>query len=104
MAGVKALGGIAFKFVSPGNAGVPDRMVILPGGIILFAELKATRGVLSKIQKYQIARLERMGASVQLVQGEKGVTRFLRVCAEQLTRRVAISNEIYTAQLPAIRD
>lgn len=27
---VKALGGRAYKFVSPGNAGVPDRLVVLP--------------------------------------------------------------------------
>ncbi len=29
---VKALGGRAYKFVSPGNDGVPDRLVVLPGG------------------------------------------------------------------------
>lgn len=27
---IKKLGGKAYKFVSPGNAGVPDRIVILP--------------------------------------------------------------------------
>ena len=29
---VKEVGGMAYKFVSPGNAGVPDRVVILQGG------------------------------------------------------------------------
>ncbi|WP_218033823.1 VRR-NUC domain-containing protein [Brevibacillus parabrevis] len=37
----KAAGGRAYKFVSPGNNGVPDRIVLLPGGRIAFAELKA---------------------------------------------------------------
>jgi hypothetical protein len=37
---VKALGGIAPKFVSPGFDGMPDRIVLLPGGKIVFAEVK----------------------------------------------------------------
>lgn len=39
---VKELGGVAEKFVSPGKSGVPDRIVMLPGGLLLFVECKAT--------------------------------------------------------------
>ena len=39
--GVKAAGGVAYKFVSPGSVGVPDRLVVLPGGKVVFVELKA---------------------------------------------------------------
>ncbi len=38
---VKQAGGIAVKFVSPSFAGMPDRLVLLPDGIIAFVELKA---------------------------------------------------------------
>lgn len=38
---VKRAGGMALKFVSPGMAGVPDRLVLMPGGRVFFAELKA---------------------------------------------------------------
>jgi hypothetical protein len=38
---VKSMGGIAPKFVSPGFDGMPDRLVLLPGGVMAFAELKA---------------------------------------------------------------
>lgn len=38
---VKSMGGIAPKLVSPGFDGMPDRLVLLPGGIVAFAELKA---------------------------------------------------------------
>ena len=38
---VKRHGGMALKFVSPGTSGVPDRIVLLPGGRMFFAELKA---------------------------------------------------------------
>lgn len=37
---VRAAGGLALKLISPGVAGVPDRLVLLPGGRILFVELK----------------------------------------------------------------
>lgn len=39
--GIKGIGGLCLKWVSPGYTGVPDRMILLPGGIIRFAELKA---------------------------------------------------------------
>lgn len=38
---VKKIGGIAPKFVSPGFAGMPDRLVLIPDGHIAFVELKA---------------------------------------------------------------
>ena len=38
---VRKLGGLAPKFVSPGLDGVPDRLILLPGGKIAFIELKA---------------------------------------------------------------
>ncbi len=78
--GVKALGGIAYKFVSPGNRGVPDRLVVLPGGRLLFAELKADGGRLSRMQAYQLESLRRLGAEVWTVWGENGVQEFLDAC------------------------
>ena len=36
---VKAKGGICWKFVSPGTAGVPDRIILMPNGRIAFVEL-----------------------------------------------------------------
>lgn len=37
---VKERGGRAFKFTSPGQVSVPDRLVLLPGGRMFFVELK----------------------------------------------------------------
>ena len=42
--GVKAMGGICWKFVSPGTAGVPDRLIILPGGKMAARSSCAARG------------------------------------------------------------
>lgn len=38
---VKAAGGTAYKFTSPGRKAVPDRLVLLPGGRVVFVECKA---------------------------------------------------------------
>lgn len=38
---VKNMGGIAPKFVSPGFDGMPDRIVLLPHGLMAFVEVKA---------------------------------------------------------------
>lgn len=38
---VKKQGGICPKFVSPGFDGMPDRIVLLPGGCMAFVEVKA---------------------------------------------------------------
>jgi hypothetical protein len=37
-------GGVAYKWVSPGRVGVADRIVLLPGGVVWFVELKTVKG------------------------------------------------------------
>lgn len=55
-------GGIAYKFTSPGRAGVPDRLVILPNGRIGFVEVKRPNvGRLSNGQKFELKRLSDLG-------------------------------------------
>lgn len=41
---VEAKGGKCIKWTSPGTTGLPDRIVLLPGGRVAFAELKRPRG------------------------------------------------------------
>lgn len=62
-------GAMAMKFVSPGLAGVPDRLVILPGGRCVFVELKTESGRLSAVQKVMIDRMRSVGADVRIVHG-----------------------------------
>lgn len=50
---VKQHGGHCLKWVSPGASGVPDRIVLLPGGRVVFVELKRPRGGrMSALQKW----------------------------------------------------
>lgn len=73
---VRRLGGRAYKFTSPGNDGVPDRIVIFPDAMPVFTELKTDTGRLSKLQKIQIERLRSLGQCVEVVKGAKGLEQF----------------------------
>ena len=79
---VKKLGGRAYKWVSPGNDGVPDRIVIFPNRAPVFVELKTERGRLSSLQRVQCKRLKEMGQEVKVLYGEKAVRDFLEECQE----------------------
>ena len=59
-------GGLFYKFVSPGNDGVPDRILVHQGRVV-FVEMKQPSGKLSRMQKFQIERLQRNGADVRVV-------------------------------------
>lgn len=74
---VRKLGGLCYKFTSPGNPGVPDRIVILPGGRTIYVELKTEIGRLSKLQKWQREEMQKRGADVRVLKGLDQVTAFL---------------------------
>lgn len=88
--GIKKLGGVAFKFTSPGNSGVPDRLVVLPDGRVEFVELKTEVGKLSAIQERQIAKLKRLGARVHVLYGAEQVDAYLT----STERMIRILNEL----------
>lgn len=73
---VKRIGGMAYKFVSPGNDGVPDRLVLLPGGRVIFAELKTESGKLTDLQRMQIRRLHNLDQAAIVIRGIDGVSQF----------------------------
>lgn len=75
--GVKRLGGTAFKFTSPGNAGVPDRLIVMPGDRIYFVELKRPGGKTSQLQNRQINRLKDLGCKVFVIDSKEGAGKFL---------------------------
>ena len=64
---VKNMGGLAPKFISPGLDGVPDRLVLLPGGRMAFIELKAPGKELRPLQVRRKRQLEALGFSVYCI-------------------------------------
>lgn len=75
---VKKLGGRAYKWVSPGNDGVPDRIVFFPDGRHVFVELKTAKGKLSRIQESQIWRLKSLRQPVYVARGIDGLSQFFQ--------------------------
>ena len=66
---LQAKGCLYLKFESPGNPGVPDRIVITPDGRTIYVELKTQVGSLANIQKWQIERMRKNGADVRVIKG-----------------------------------
>jgi len=75
---IKAVGGWAPKWTSPGNSGVPDRIVFLPGGHTIFVELKAPGGKPRPLQLAQHKRLRGLGCDVRVIDSREQVDDLLK--------------------------
>ena len=64
---VRQRGGLALKFVSPGLAGVPDRIVLMPNRRIAFVELKAPGKHPRPLQVKRKNQLESLGFMVYCI-------------------------------------
>ena len=74
---MKAVGGKAYKWVSPGNVGVPDRLCVCPGGVIRLAELNGKGGRISPRQCHKFAELDSLGVPVSVLWSREDVDRFI---------------------------
>jgi tRNA U54 and U55 pseudouridine synthase Pus10 len=68
---IKAMGGIAFKFTSPGRRSVPDRLCLLPGGRVIFVECKAPGKRPTELQAREHARLRSLGFDVRVIDNKE---------------------------------
>ena len=71
VAAVKAAGGWCPKFISPGINGMPDRIVLMPGGRIGFTEVKAPGQKPRKLQIRRHIRLRNLGFLVFVLDDPK---------------------------------
>lgn len=78
VARVKSLGGTAEKFTSPGRRSVPDRLVTLPGGVIIFVELKRQGGKPTVAQLRDHERRRALGCDVRVIDSMEAVDAFQR--------------------------
>ena len=82
VAEVRRHGGLAPKFVSPVLDGVPDRLILLPGGKFAFAELKASGKNLRPLQALRKRQLEKLGFRVFVIDGTEQIGGVLdAICA-----------------------
>lgn len=73
---VKELGGMCEKFTSPSKRSVPDRIVTLPGGKIIFVELKAPGKKPTEKQKHDHEKRMALGCDVRIIDTPEGAKNF----------------------------
>ena len=73
---VKELGGVAEKYTSPGSRAVPDRLVMFPGGKILFVELKAPGKKPTPLQLRDHEKRRALGFTVLVIDSLEAVRAF----------------------------
>ena len=79
---VKSCDGICPKFVSPGMSGMPDRIVLLPGGKIGFVEAKALGKKPRLLQKKRHRQLQALGFKVFVLDDPGQIPEIIREVAE----------------------
>ena len=77
---VKELGGLCEKFTSPANRSVPDRIVTLFCGNVLFVELKSPTGKVSKAQQHDHQKRFDLGVNVYVLSSKDEVDQFIDYC------------------------
>lgn len=80
---VEKLGGLCYKWVSPSNAGVPDRIIMLPGGITAFVEVKSPVGVLSMQQIVKINKMKELGQKVYILNSMNKIDELIELIQEE---------------------
>lgn len=73
---VKERGGTPYKFTSPQRRGVPDRLCAMPGGVIVFVEVKAPGELPRDDQAREHQRLRDLGMRVLVLDSKLEVDRW----------------------------
>ena len=74
---VRQSGGLALKFLSPNFNGVPDRLLLFPGGKAVFVEVKAPGQKPRPLQQHRIAQLRALGFKVYVVDSPNQISQLL---------------------------
>lgn len=78
---VEKMGGWCLKFISPGRSGVPDRLLLFPGGKMVFVELKRWGEKPRPLQERVMGRLRNLGFEVWVLDDKKEIGKLLQQVA-----------------------
>jgi hypothetical protein len=77
---------LCYKFSSPSNRGVPDRLILGPNGFHCFVECKSDTGRLSALQEYTIEMYQALDQQVWVINSKKGVDDLAEFITATLSR------------------
>lgn len=80
---VKHNGGVCWKFTSPGTAGVPDRIILMPFGKFAFVEVKAPGEIPRPLQVSRMKLLKRLGFKVFVLDNPEDIEKILKEVMEK---------------------
>ena len=80
---ITAAGGICWKWPATARAGVPDRIVVIDGQVI-FVELKAPGGKVSRLQQHTHEQMREAGARVEVLRSTGEVDGFCNSLIREL--------------------
>lgn len=81
---IEARGGMALKYTSQFHRGIPDRICLLPYGLVYFVELKSTGQKPTKLQTHALRQLFDLGFPGYVIDSTEGLDKFLRLVDHNL--------------------
>lgn len=75
---VNEMGGMCIKIPAIHHAGIPDRLILIPMGIIFFAEIKTTKNKPRKLQLLVHRKLRKIGFRVEVIDTTQQIREILR--------------------------
>ena len=81
---VLRLGGLSYKWVSPNNSGVPDRICFFNASLIVLVEIKSEGLKPSPLQAHVFSRLSELGHPVFVVDTKTAVDQLMKTIGERL--------------------
>lgn len=87
---VRKLGGLAYKFSSPGKRSVPDRLCLFPTGLVAFVELKRPGKKATMAQAREIKKIQQRGVIALVIDSKPRVKAFI----EWIERKINARKEI----------
>lgn len=74
---IQERGGMCLKYTSQYHRGIPDRIVLMPGGCCYFAEMKSTGKKPTPLQERAIGQLREMAHLVAVIDSTEKLEDFL---------------------------
>ncbi|WP_302612362.1 VRR-NUC domain-containing protein [uncultured Muribaculum sp.] len=67
------------KYSNPNMVGYPDRLLVLPGGSVIWVELKSKGRKPTKLQEIRIAELKAMGHMVKVIDNKSDIDELIKI-------------------------